>query len=152
MGPLFHFWNMLFSTLGGLGPETGAQLDLCKDCEHSSKKHRYFHVGPALVGKSWMAAREPGQKVGKGAKWVPLRVPVSSSFERCWSHWPCRSSLSQGQYSPSTAGGARHPQTASRIPQGDKWRDKGSERRKENREHSYLQWQDSSILSLPTQV
>lgn len=56
---------------------------------------------------------------GQRAKRVPSHVPISSSFERCWSHWPCSCSLSQGQYSPSTVGGARHPQTAPRIPQGD---------------------------------
>lgn len=57
---------------------------------------------------------------GQRAKRVPSHVPISSSFERCRSHWPCSCSLSQGQYSPSTAGGARHPQTAPRIPQRDR--------------------------------
>lgn len=71
---------------------------------------------------------------GQEAKRVPSHVPISSSFERCWSHWPCRSSLSQGQYSPSTAGGARHPQTAPRIPQGHREKGGGG---KENREQSY---------------
>lgn len=75
---------------------------------------------------------------GQGAKRVPSRVPISSSFERCWSHWPCRSSLSQGQYSPSTAGGARHPQTAPRIPQGDKWRREWREEREQRAELSIL--------------
>lgn len=71
---------------------------------------------------------------GQEAKRVPSHVPISSSFERCWSHWPCRSSLSQGQYSPSTAGGARHPQTAPRIPQGHRerreWREEREQRAK----------------------
>lgn len=44
---------------------------------------------------------------GQETEWVPLHVPESSS-DRHWSHWPC-SSLSQGQYSPSTEGGIRYP-------------------------------------------
>lgn len=41
---------------------------------------------------------------GLGWRWaeVPSRVPMSSSSGRCPSSWPCRSSLSRGQYSPST--------------------------------------------------
>lgn len=41
---------------------------------------------------------------GPGWRWaeVPSRVPMSSSSGRCPSGWPCRSSLSRGQYSPST--------------------------------------------------
>lgn len=73
-----------------------------------------------------------------GAEWVPLHVPESSSSDRCWSHWPCRSSLSRGQYSPSTAGGARHPQTQHQeFPCGDRERKDGG--RKEKRKKSYLQ-------------
>lgn len=46
---------------------------------------------------------------------ITLQVPKVTSRDRSWSHWPCRSSLSQGQYSPSKAG-ARHPHVARRDP------------------------------------
>lgn len=56
--------------------------------------------------EGYQGARVEG---GQEAEWVPLHVPESSFFDEHWSHWPC-SSLSQGQYSPSTEGGVRHPQ------------------------------------------
>lgn len=63
--------------------------------------------------KGCQGARVGGQE----AEWVPLHVPESSFFDRHWSHWPC-SSLSQGQYSPSTEGGVRHPQAQQQVSHG----------------------------------